>query len=169
MRRSLARRSSDILTAPNPAGDAHEHPEARKTRHRLRRGLPRGYIASGGSRMRWRWCRMCGRGELRPFFLNPGAAEASARDEYLTQSSARSRPQGIAGRVVAPGEEGLSYHPELVKRQPQHHRLPSLIHWAEQRARPQMKQRLMELYFRDAAISPTSTCWCGRPPISPRA
>src|SRR4030095_3284330 len=59
--------------------------------------------------------------------------------------------KGIAGRVVqAAGEEGLSYHPELVKRQPNTIDCHRLIHWAEKNGKAaEMKQRLMELYFRD--------------------
>jgi predicted DsbA family dithiol-disulfide isomerase len=83
----------------------------------------------------------------RPFFLNSWVPrEGISRDEYLTAKFGSPEAyKGIAGRVVAAaGEEGLSYHPELVKRQ------PNTIDWAEASGKAAaMKQRLMELYFRD--------------------
>jgi predicted DsbA family dithiol-disulfide isomerase len=52
--------------------------------------------------------------------------------------------------VTAAGEEGLTYRPELVKRQPNTTDCHRLIHWAEAQGKSaEMKQRLMELYFRD--------------------
>src|ERR1700755_3074606 len=92
-------------------------------------------------------------GRWRPFFLNSWVPrEAISRDEYLTQKFGSVEAyKGIAGRVVAAaGEEGLSYHPELVKRQPNTIDCHRLIHWAEAQGKAAaMKQRLMELYFRD--------------------
>jgi predicted DsbA family dithiol-disulfide isomerase len=92
----------------------------------------------------------------RPFFLNPWVPrEGISRDEYLTTKFGSVEAyKGIAGRVVAAaGEEGLSYRPELVKRQPNTTDCHRLIHWAEHDASgdksADMKQRLMELYFRD--------------------
>jgi predicted DsbA family dithiol-disulfide isomerase len=89
----------------------------------------------------------------RPFFLNPWVPrEGVSRDEYLTAKFGSVEAyKGIAGRVVqAAGEEGLSYHPELVKRQPNTIDCHRLIHWADQKGKAaEMKQRLMELYFRD--------------------
>jgi predicted DsbA family dithiol-disulfide isomerase len=89
----------------------------------------------------------------RPFFLNPWVPrEGISREEYLTAKFGSVEAyKGIAGRVVqAAGEEGLSYHPELVKRQPNTIDCHRLIHWAEQKGKAAaMKQRLMELYFRD--------------------
>jgi len=89
----------------------------------------------------------------RPFFLNPWVPrEGISRDEYLTAKFGSVEAyKGIAGRVVqAAGEEGLIYHPELVKRQPNTIDCHRLIHWAEQKDKAAaMKQRLMELYFRD--------------------
>ena len=88
-----------------------------------------------------------------PFFLNPWVPrEGISRDEYLTAKFGSVEAyKGIAGRVVAAaGEEGLSYHPELVKRQPNTIDCHRLIHWADQKGKAaEMKQRLMELYFRD--------------------
>ena len=89
----------------------------------------------------------------RPFFLNSWVPrEGISRDEYLTAKFGSPEAyKGIAGRVVAAaGEEGLSYHPELVKRQPNTIDCHRLIHWAEASGKAAaMKQRLMELYFRD--------------------
>jgi len=72
----------------------------------------------------------------RPFFLNPWVPrEGISREDYLTTKfGSVDAYKGIAGRVVvAAGEEGLTYRPELVKRQ------PNTIDC----------HRLMELYFRD--------------------
>jgi predicted DsbA family dithiol-disulfide isomerase len=89
----------------------------------------------------------------RPFFLNPWVPrEGISREEYLTTKFGSVEAyQGIAGRVVvAAGEEGLVYRPELVKRQPNTIDCHRLIQWAEaQEKSAEMKQRLMELYFRD--------------------
>jgi len=78
------------------------------------------YMASAGSRMRWRWCRTSRRGALAavlPQFL--GAREGISRDEYLTANSARSKPiRHRRARRDCRGEEGLTYRPELVRRQP---------------------------------------------------
>ena len=89
----------------------------------------------------------------RPFFLNPWVPrEGISREDYLTTKfGSVDAYKGIAGRVVgAAGEEGLTYHPELVKRQPNTIDCHRLIHWAEANGKAaDMKQRLMELYFRD--------------------
>ena len=89
----------------------------------------------------------------RPFFLNNWVPrEGISRDEYLTAKFGSPEAyKGIAGRVVAAAtEEGLLYRPELVKRQPNTTDCHRLIHWAEGQGKSaDMKQRLMELYFRD--------------------
>ena len=89
----------------------------------------------------------------RPFFLNPWVPrEGISREQYLTTKFGSVEAyKGIAGRVVAAaGEEGLTYRPELVQRQPNTIDCHRLIHWAEAIGKaPEMKQRLMELYFRD--------------------
>ena len=89
----------------------------------------------------------------RPFFLNPWVPrEGISRDEYLTAKFGSPEAyKGIAGRVVqAAAEEGLEYHSDRVKRQPNTIDCHRLIHWAEADGKAaQMKQRLMELYFRD--------------------
>ena len=89
----------------------------------------------------------------RPFFLNPWVPrEGISREEYLTTKFGSVEAyKGIAGRVVAAAEqEGLIYRPELVARQPNTIDCHRLIHWADAIGKaPDMKQRLMELYFRD--------------------
>src|ERR1700724_252905 len=89
----------------------------------------------------------------RPFFLNSWVPrEGIGRDEYLTAKFGSVEAyKNIAGRVVtAAGEEGLSYRPDLVKRQPNTIDSQRLIHWAEALGKSaEMKQRLMKLYFRD--------------------
>jgi predicted DsbA family dithiol-disulfide isomerase len=89
----------------------------------------------------------------RPFFLNPWVPrEGISRDEYLTAKfGSPDAYKGIAGRVVAAAaEEGLAYNSDRVKRQPNTIDSHRLIHWADAEGKAaQMKQRLMELYFRD--------------------
>ena len=89
----------------------------------------------------------------RPFFLNPWVPrQGISREEYLTTKFGSVEAyKGIAGRVVAAAnEEGLIYRPDLVKRQPNTIDCHRLIHWADaQGMAADMKQRLMELYFRD--------------------
>ncbi|MGJ4947606.1 DsbA family oxidoreductase [Bradyrhizobium sp. HKCCYLS20291] len=89
----------------------------------------------------------------RPFFLNPWVPrEGISREQYLvTKFGSVEAYKGIAGRVVAAAEqEGLSYRPDKVARQPNTTDCHRLIHWAGQIGKaPEMKQRLMELYFRD--------------------
>jgi predicted DsbA family dithiol-disulfide isomerase len=89
----------------------------------------------------------------RPFFLNPWVPrEGIDRDTYLeTKFGSVEAYNGIAGRVVAAArEEGLLYRPELVKRQPNTIDCHRLIHWAEAQGKSAaMKQRLMELYFKE--------------------
>jgi predicted DsbA family dithiol-disulfide isomerase len=89
----------------------------------------------------------------RPFFLNPWVPrEGISREDYLTTKfGSVDAYKGIAGRVVAAAsEEGLNYRPDLVKRQPNTIDCHRLIHWADGKGKAaEMKQRLMELYFRD--------------------
>jgi predicted DsbA family dithiol-disulfide isomerase len=89
----------------------------------------------------------------RPFFLNSWIPrEGIGREEYLTAKFGSVEAyKGIAGRVVTAAEqEGLVYQPDLVKRQPNTIDCHRLIHWAEAIGKSaEMKQRLMELYFRD--------------------
>ena len=70
----------------------------------------------------------------RPFFLNPWVPrEGISREEYLTTKFGSVEAyKGIAGRVVAAAEqEGLSYRPLLVARQPNTIDCHRLIHWAD--------------------------------------
>src|SRR3984893_2352417 len=87
----------------------------------------------------------------RPFFLNSWVPrEGISRDEYLTTKFGSPEAyKGIAGRVVAAAnEEGLTYRPELVKRQPNTTDCHRLIHWAEAQGKSaEMDERLMELYL----------------------
>jgi predicted DsbA family dithiol-disulfide isomerase len=89
----------------------------------------------------------------RPFFLNPWVPrQGISREEYLTTKfGSVDAYKGIAGRVAAAAnEEGLIYRPDLVKRQPNTIDCHRLIHWADaQGMAADMKQRLMDLYFRD--------------------
>ena len=91
-----------------------------------------------------------------PFFLNPWVTrEGISRDEYLTTKFGSVEAYGkIASRVVeAASEEGLVYRPDQVKRQPNTLDCHRLIHWAARDPSGDkaaaVKQRLMELYFRD--------------------
>jgi predicted DsbA family dithiol-disulfide isomerase len=90
---------------------------------------------------------------FRPFFLNPWVPrEGISREQYLTTKFGSVEAyNNIASRVVtAAGEEGLVYRPDLVKRQPNTIDCHRLIHWADAQSKSaEMKQRLMELYFRD--------------------
>jgi predicted DsbA family dithiol-disulfide isomerase len=89
----------------------------------------------------------------RPFFLNAWVPrEGISREEYLTTKFGSVEAyNGIAKRVVAAADdEGLIYRPDLVKRQPNTIDCHRLIHWANAEGEAaEMKQRLMELYFRD--------------------
>lgn len=89
----------------------------------------------------------------RPFFLNPWVPRHGiSREEYLTTKFGSVEAyNGIAKRVVAAAnDEGLIYRPDLVKRQPNTIDCHRLIHWADaENDAAEMKQRLMELYFRD--------------------
>lgn len=92
----------------------------------------------------------------RPFFLNPWVPrEGISRDQYLTTKFGSVEAyKNIAQRVVAAAEgDGLTYRPDRVQRQPNTIDCHRLIYWAEHDAAGDksgaMKQRLMELYFRD--------------------
>jgi predicted DsbA family dithiol-disulfide isomerase len=89
----------------------------------------------------------------RPFFLNPWVPrEGMSREDYLvTKFGSVDAYKGISSRIKeAAAEEGLQYNPERVQRQPNTIDCHRLIHWADASgAAAAMKQRLMELYFRD--------------------
>jgi predicted DsbA family dithiol-disulfide isomerase len=86
-----------------------------------------------------------------PYFLNPWVpAEGMARDEYLTTKfGSPDRYKQIAQRVAgAAAQEGLTYAVDKMKRQPNTRDCHRLILWAQASGKaPQMKQRLMDLYF----------------------
>jgi len=90
-----------------------------------------------------------------PYFLNPWVPrEGMTRDEYLTTKfGSAERYKGIAGRVsAAAAEEGLTYAVDKMKRQPNTLDCHRLILWAQSYGQaPQMKQRLMDLYFTEGA------------------
>jgi predicted DsbA family dithiol-disulfide isomerase len=90
-----------------------------------------------------------------PYFLNPWVPrEGMPRDQYLTTKfGSPERYQNIAGRVVAAAAaEGLTYAVDKMRRQPNTLDCHRLILWAQAIGRaPQMKQRLMDLYFTEGA------------------
>jgi predicted DsbA family dithiol-disulfide isomerase len=90
-----------------------------------------------------------------PYFLNPWVPrEGMTRDEYLTTKfGSPERYQGIAGRVAAAAaSEGLTYAVDKMRRQPNTLDCHRLILWAGAIGKaPEMKQRLMDLYFTEGA------------------
>jgi predicted DsbA family dithiol-disulfide isomerase len=90
-----------------------------------------------------------------PYFLNDWIpAEGIAREQYLTTKfGSPERYKEIATRVsAAAAQDGLVYAIDKLSRQPNTTDSHRLIHWAEQIGKaPQMKQRLMELYFSEGA------------------
>lgn len=91
----------------------------------------------------------------RPFFLNPWVPrEGIGRDQYLeTKFGSVEAYKSIAKRVeAAAAQEGLVYALDKIARQPNTIDAHRLIRWAHERGdAAKMKQRLMELYFRDGA------------------
>jgi len=92
----------------------------------------------------------------RPFFLNPWIPrDGISREDYLTAKFGSVEAYDrIASRVVeAASAEGLVYRPDLVNRQPNTVDCHRLIYWAGRDPSGDksaaVKQRLMELYFRD--------------------
>ncbi|HVG50940.1 MAG TPA: DsbA family oxidoreductase, partial [Xanthobacteraceae bacterium] len=90
-----------------------------------------------------------------PYFLNPWVPrEGISRDEYLTTKfGSPDRYTQIAERVAAAANsEGLTYNVGGLARQPNTIDCHRLIQWAQSIGRgPEMKQRLMELYFTEGA------------------
>ncbi|MBV9557493.1 MAG: DsbA family oxidoreductase [Pseudolabrys sp.] len=86
-----------------------------------------------------------------PYFLNPWVPrEGMTRDEYLTTKfGSPERYTQIAQRVaMAAKQEGLTYNIGSLKNQPNTLDCHRLILWAAGVGKaPQMKQRLMDLYF----------------------
>lgn len=91
----------------------------------------------------------------RPYFLNDWIPpEGMSREQYLTTKfGSPERYKGIAERVTAAAaEEGLVYAADKIGRQPNTRDAHRLIRWAEAIGKaPEMKQRLMELYFTEGA------------------
>jgi predicted DsbA family dithiol-disulfide isomerase len=90
-----------------------------------------------------------------PYFLNDWIpADGISREQYLTTKfGSPERYREIATRVsAAAAQDGLVYAIDKLSRQPNTTDSHRLIHWAEQIGKaPQMKQRLMELYFSEGA------------------
>lgn len=91
----------------------------------------------------------------RPFFLNPWIPrEGMARNKYLeTKFGSVEAYKGIASNVAqAAASEGLEYNSARISRQPNTIDCHRLIYWAERYgAAAAMKQRLMDLYFKEGA------------------
>lgn len=91
----------------------------------------------------------------RPYYLNEWIPAAGmSREEYLTTKfGSPEKYKGIASRVqVAAAAEGLVYAVEKMSRQPNTRDAHRLIRWAEGIGKaPEMKQRLMDLYFTEGA------------------
>lgn len=88
-----------------------------------------------------------------PYFLNDWIPRGGiSREEYLTKKFGSVARYGeIAQRVkAAAAEEGLVYNIDKISRQPNTTDAHRLILWAGERG-PQMKQRLMHLYFTEGA------------------
>ncbi len=90
-----------------------------------------------------------------PYFLNDWIpAEGISREQYLTTKfGSPDRYKEIAQRVsAAAAADGLVYAIDKVSRQPNTTDSHRLIHWADGIGKaPEMKQRLMELYFSEGA------------------
>jgi predicted DsbA family dithiol-disulfide isomerase len=90
-----------------------------------------------------------------PYFLNDWIpAEGISREQYLTTKfGSPERYKEIATRVsAAAAQDGLTYAIDKLSRQPNTTDSHRLIHWADAIGKaPQMKQRLMELYFSEGA------------------
>jgi predicted DsbA family dithiol-disulfide isomerase len=92
---------------------------------------------------------------FRPYFLNDWIPlEGMPREQYLTAKFGSPEAyQDIAQRVAAAAaSEGLIYASERINRQPNTRDPHRLIRWAEAIGKaPEMKQRLMDLYFTEGA------------------
>jgi len=90
-----------------------------------------------------------------PYFLNDWIPpEGISRTDYLTTKfGSPERYQEIAQRVAAAAaEEGLTYALDSISRQPNTTDAHRLIRWAGGIGKaPEMKQKLMELYFTEGA------------------
>jgi predicted DsbA family dithiol-disulfide isomerase len=90
-----------------------------------------------------------------PYFLNDWIPqEGMPREDYLTKKfGSVDAYRGMATRVAeAAAQEGLTYAVDKIARQPNTLDSHRLIHWAGLQGKgPQMKQRLMDLYFTEGA------------------
>ena len=90
-----------------------------------------------------------------PYFLNDWIPqEGMPREDYLNKKfGSVDAYRGMAARVAeAAAQEGLTYAVDKIARQPNTLDSHRLIHWAGLQGKgPQMKQRLMELYFTEGA------------------
>jgi predicted DsbA family dithiol-disulfide isomerase len=90
-----------------------------------------------------------------PFLLNDWIpSEGMTREAYLTKKfGSIDAYRGIAARVAeAAAQEGLTYAVDKITRQPNTLDSHRLIYWAGLQGKsPQMKQRLMDLYFTEGA------------------
>jgi predicted DsbA family dithiol-disulfide isomerase len=90
-----------------------------------------------------------------PYFLNDWVPrEGIGRTEYLTTKfGSPDRYNQNAQRIVGvAADEGLTYAPDKIQRQPNTIDCHRLIYWAEQHGNGAgMKQRLMDLYFTEGA------------------
>jgi predicted DsbA family dithiol-disulfide isomerase len=91
----------------------------------------------------------------RPYFLNDWIPrEGISREQYLTTKfGSVEHYVHIAQRVAGAAQaEGLTYAMDKISRQPNTIDAHRLIYWADKIGKaPQMKQKLMELYFTDGA------------------
>jgi predicted DsbA family dithiol-disulfide isomerase len=92
---------------------------------------------------------------FRPYFLNDWIPlEGMPREQYLTTKFGSPESyRDIAQRVAAVADsEGLVYASDRINRQPSTRDAHRLIRWAEGIGKaPEMKQRLMDLYFAEGA------------------
>ena len=92
---------------------------------------------------------------FRPYFLNDWIPlEGMSREQYLTAKFGSPKSyKDIAQRVTAAAAgEGLVYASDRISRQPNTRDPHRLIRWAEAIGKaPEMKQRLMDLYFSEGA------------------
>ena len=92
---------------------------------------------------------------FRPYYLNDWIPrEGISRNDYLTQKfGSPERYSGIATRVAATAaQDGLVYDKDHISRQPNTIDAHRLIRWADAKGlAPQMKQRLMDMYFTEGA------------------
>ena len=99
----------------------------------------------------------------RPYFLNPWVPRVGmSRNEYLTTKfGSVERYKFNAQRIVATArDEGLTYNPDAIARQPNTLDCHRLILWAGDNA-ARMKQRLMDLYFTEGGDLTDNTVLVG--------